>query len=311
MNVHKNARQTPRGRALMIERIESGVPVGSAAAAAGVSRQTAWRWLRRYRSGDRMLHDRSSAPRHCPHRLSADRVAQIEELRRQRRTGPVIARMLGIPGSTVGLVLRRLGLNRLVRLEPPVPAQRYEHARPGDLIHIDTKRLGRIEQVGHRVHGDRSRRGRRLGWEYLHVAVDDCSRLAYTEMLPAQTGAACAGFLERAAAWFSVHGATPRRVMTDNAFAYTNSADFKAVIDSIGARHIRTRPYRPRTNGKAERFIQTALREWLYAIPYNHSVQRTADMTPWLHWYNHHRPHAALDAIPPALRVNNLLGNDS
>jgi len=310
MNVHKNARLTPRGRVLMIERIESGVAIGSAARAAGVSRQTAWRWLKRYRAGDRTLNDRSSAPQRCPHRLARDRVARIEELRRCRLSGPAIARMLGMAGSTVGLVLRRIGLNRLVRLEPVAPAHRYEHAHPGDLIHIDTKKLGRIEQVGHRMHGDRTRRSRRLGWEYLHVAIDDCSRLAYTEMLPAQTGAACAGFLERAAAWFAAHGVITRRVMTDNAFAYRTSAQFKASLAAIGARHVTTRPYRPRTNGKAERFIQTALREWLYGLPYHHSDQRTAAMTPWLHWYNHHRPHSALNAKPPAIRVNNLLGND-
>jgi len=311
MNVHKNARLTPRGRVLMIERIESGVPLGEAALAAGVSRQTAYRWLTRYRQGDRCLDDRSSRPHRCPHRLSADRIARIEELRRQRWTGPAIARMLGMAGSTVGLVLRRLGLNRLARLEPVVPAQRYEHPRPGDLIHIDTKKLGRIEGIGHRIHGDRTRRARRLGWEHLHVAVDDCSRLAYTEMLSAQTGPACAGFLSRAAAWFATHGITTRRVMTDNALAYTRSDGFKAALAAIGARHITTRPYRPRTNGKAERFIQTALREWLYAIPYERSDQRTAHMTPWLHWYNHHRPHSAIGALPPANRVNNVLGNDS
>lgn len=311
MNVHKNARLTPRGRVLLVERIEGGVPMGQAAAAAGVSRQTAARWVRRYRSGDRHLHDRSSAPRCCPHRLAADRIARIEALRRQRLTSPVIARMLGMACSSVGLVLRRLGLNRLARLEPPQPVLRYEHERPGELIHLDTKKLGRIEGVGHRIHGDRTRRARKRGWEYLHVAIDDCSRLAYTEMLPAQTGAACAGFLRRAAAWFTAHGAVPRRVMTDNALAYVKSADFRTVLADLGARHVRTRPYRPRTNGKAERFIQTALREWIYARPYGQSEQRTDDMPLWLHWYNNHRPHSALGAKPPAHRVNNLLGNDS
>jgi transposase InsO family protein len=311
MNVHKNARLTPRGRVLMVERIERGLPIQQAAAAAGVSRQTAHRWLRRYRSGDHQLQDRSSAPHRHPHKLGMDRMERIESLRRQRLSGPMISRILGMAGSTVGLVLRRIGLNRLAQLEPVVPAVRYEHERPGDLIHIDTKKLGRIEGVGHRIHGDRTRRARSLGWEHLHVAVDDCSRLAYTEMLPAQTAAACAGFLSRAAAWFIAHGVTPRRVMTDNALAYTRGIDFKAVLATIGARHITTRPYRPRTNGKAERFIQTALREWLYATPYERSDQRTADMTPWLHWYNHHRPHSAIGALPPAHRVNNVLGNDS
>jgi transposase InsO family protein len=235
-------------------------------------------------------------------------MAHIESLRRQRLTGPVIARTLGMAGSTVGLVLRRIGLNRLARLEPVVPAVRYEHERPGDLIHIDTKKLGRIEGIGHRIHGDRTRRARRLGWEHLHVAVDDCSRLAYTEMLPAQTGVACAGFLSRAAAWFIAHGIVPHRIMTDNALAYTRSDDFKAVMATIGARHITTRPYRPRTNGKAERFIQTALREWRYAIPVR-ATHRPHDTM--VHWYNHHRPHSAIGNSPPANRVNNVLGNDS
>ena len=191
------------------------------------------------------------------------------------------------------------------------PAVRYERARPGELIHIDTKKLGRIDGVGHRITGDRTRRKRGLGWEHLHVAIDDCSRLAYTEILPDERGETCAGFLDRAVRWFAGCGVRIERVMTDNAFAYTNSRAFKDALVTIGARHITTRPYRPRTNGKAERFIQTALREWLYAKAYHSSQQRTADMPAWLHWYNHHRPHTALKAITPAKRLNNVLGNDS
>ena len=179
------------------------------------------------------------------------------------------------------------------------------------MIHIDTKKLGRIDGVGHRITGDRTRRKRGLGWEHLHVAIDDCSRLAYTEILPDERGETCAGFLDRAVRWFAGCGVRIERVMTDNAFAYTNSRAFKDALVTIGARHITTRPYRPRTNGKAERFIQTALREWLYAKAYHSSQQRTADMPAWLHWYNHHRPHTALKAITPAKRLNNALGNDS
>ena len=283
-----------------------------AAVAAGISPRTASKWLARYRAGGMAaLRDRGSAPRRCRHRLAAARVAEIERLRRLRWSSPRIARALGMPVSTVGAVLRRLGLGRLAALEPKAPAVRYERARPGELIHIDTKKLGRIDGVGHRITGDRTRRKRGLGWEHLHVAIDDCSRLAYTEILPDERGETCAGFLDRAVRWFAGCGVRIERVMTDNAFAYTNSRAFKDALVTIGARHITTRPYRPRTNGKAERFIQTALREWLYAKAYHSSQQRTADMPAWLHWYNHHRPHTALKAITPAKRLNNVLATTS
>jgi transposase InsO family protein len=313
MNVHKNARMTVRGRALLVERIgEHGWPVAQAASAAGVSERTAYKWLARYRTGgEGALHDRRSTPVRSPQRTPAATVAEIERLRRDRLSGPRIGRRLGVPVATVGAVLRRLGLGRLKSLDERPEIVRYERANPGELIHIDTKKLGRIDGIGHRITGDRTGRKRGLGWEYLHVAIDDCSRLAYTELLPAETGAACAGFLARAAQWFAANGVVVRRVMTDNAFAYTNSRAFKATLASIGARHITTRPYRPRTNGKAERFIQTALREWLYARAYARSDARAADMSAWLHWYNHHRPHSALKAIPPASRLNNVLGNDN
>ena len=313
MNVHKHARMTVHGRYLVVCRVrQKGWRVRDAAVAAGISPRTASKWLARYRAGGMAaLRDRGSAPRRCRHRLAAARVAEIERLRRLRWSSPRIARALGMPVSTVGAVLRRLGLGRLAALEPKAPAVRYERARPGELIHIDTKKLGRIDGVGHRITGDRTRRKRGLGWEHLHVAIDDCSRLAYTEILPDERGETCAGFLDRAVRWFAGCGVRIERVMTDNAFAYTNSRAFKDALVTIGARHITTRPYRPRTNGKAERFIQTALREWLYAKAYHSSQQRTADMPAWLHWYNHHRPHTALKAITPAKRLNNVLGNDS
>jgi transposase InsO family protein len=314
MNVHKNARMTVHGRLLMVQRVlEAGWRVVDAAAAAGVSVRTAYTWLARYRDGgEPALHDRSSAPARSPSRLPADLVATIERLRRQRWSGPRIARALGRPCSTVGTVLRRRGLNRLSALEPALPALRYERAAAGELLHLDSKKLGRIDGLGHRITGDRrGHRARGVGWEHLHVAIDDASRLAYTELLPDARGATCAGFLARAAAWFASLGVRIERVMTDNAFAYTNSAAFQAAIADLGVRHLTTQPYRPRTNGKAERFIQTALREWLYGRPYANSAARALDMPAWLHWYNYHRPHAGIRAATPASRLNNLLDNNS
>jgi transposase InsO family protein len=209
--------------------------------------------------------------------------------------------------STVGTVLRRLGLGRLSALEAKPPVVRYERSAAGELRHIDTKKLGRIAGFGHRVTGDRrGHRARGVGWEYLHGAIDDASRLAYTELLPDERGASCAGFLTRAAAWFASLGVRIERVITDNAFAYTKSRLFRAAMAQLGARHLTTKPYRPRPNGKAERFIQTALREWLYAS----SAERAHDRSAWLHWYNHHRPHAGIHAATPASRLNNLLGNN-
>ena len=313
MNVHKNARMTVHGRLLMVQRVRAaGWRVADAAAAAGVSQRTAYTWLARYRDGgEPALHDRSSAPARSPSQLPEGVVATIERLRRQRWSGPRIARALSRPGSTVGSVLRRLGLGRLSALEPPPPVVRYERAAAGELLHLDSKKLGRIDGLGHRITGDRRHRARRVGWEYLHVAIDDASRLAYTELLPDERGTSCAGFLDRAAAWFATLGVRIERVMTDNAFAYTKSAAFQAAIADLGARHLTTRPYRPRTNGKAERFIQTALREWLYGKPYASSAERANDMPAWLHWYNHHRPHAGIRAATPASRLNNLLDNNS
>ena len=311
MNVHKNARTTPFSRGVLVRRVMSGEPVEAVAADLSISERTGYKWLARFRSGGvAALQDRSSRPKRQSG-VPAETVAAIEALRRQRLTSPVISRALDMPVSTVTLVLRRLGLNRLKALDPIEPKVRYERQRPGELIHIDTKKLGRINGIGHRATGDRRDRTRGVGWEHLHVAIDDASRLAYTELLPADNGEACAGFLTRAATWFAQLGIRIERVMTDNALAYTHSNAFRAVMRELGARHLKTRPYRPRTNGKAERFIQTALREWLYAKPYTSSAERTSDMPCWLHWYNHHRPHTGIRAITPALRLNNLLGNDT
>jgi transposase InsO family protein len=284
MNVHKNARLTPQGRLLLCRRVDvEGWTVAAAADAAGLSVRRAHHWLGRYRAGgERMLHDRSSAParyRTTPPEL----VTEIERLRRQRLSGPAIARATGIPRSTVGAVLRRLGLGRLEALDTPPPAIRYERERPGELVHIDSKKLGRIDGVGHRITGDRTRQSNRrgIGWEALHVCIDDASRLAYSEILPDEKTGSALAFLQRALAWFARHGVAVERVMTDNGSAYRSHA-FRAACAAAGLRHLRTRPYTPRTNGKAERFIQTSLREWAYLRAYNTSAERTAVLEPWL-----------------------------
>lgn len=312
MNVHKNARLTPSGRALLADRVARGWTVKAAAEASGVSRRTAHKWLARHRlGGERRHHDRSSAPRRCPRRVDAGRVCEIEALRRGRLTGAAIAGRLGMARSTVGLVLRRLGLGRLKSLDPPIPVVRYERALPGEMIHLDIKKLGRFEVIGHRITGDRQQgRSRKAGWDFLHVCVDDASRLAYTEILPSERKEDTTAFLERALAWLGRHGVSVERVMTDNGSAYRSKLFAKA-LQAAGARHVRTRPYTPRTNGKAERFIQTTLREWAYAKPYRSSAERTQAIEPWTNAYNLSRPHSGIKGLTPWQRVNNLLGNDN
>jgi transposase InsO family protein len=267
MNIHKNARTTPHSRQLMVRRVlDQKQPATRVAADFGVSERAVRKWLARWRAGgEPALTDRSSAPAR-QRRLPPERVAAIAELRRRRLTSPVIARRLGLPLSTVGCVLSRLGLGRLKRLDPPAPVVRYQRERPGELVHIDTKKLGKIAGIGHRITGRRSgmiNRHRGIGWEYLHVAVDDASRLAYTEILPDERKASAIAFLERALAWFARHGVTVERIMTDNGNAY-RSHDFRNTCTSAGVRHLRTKPYTPRTNGKAERFLQTVMRECAY-----------------------------------------------
>jgi len=312
MNVHKNARLTPAGRALLADRVSQGWTARAAADAAGVSLRTARKWIGRHRrGGERRHHDRSSAPRRCPRRVAEQRIAEIERLRRQRMTGPAIAQALGMARSTVGLVLRRLGLGKLRALEPKPAIVRYERDRPGEMIHLDIKKLGQINGVGHRFAGrgpGTHNLGR--GWDFLHVCVDDASRLAYTEILPSEGQADTTAFLVRALAWLGRHGVTVERVMTDNGSAYRSKL-FAEALRGAGARHVRTRPYTPRTNGKAERFIQTSLREWAYARPYRSSAERTQAIGPWTDAYNLARPHAGIGGLTPWARVNNLLGNDS
>lgn len=318
MDIHENARTTPHSRMVMVDRLEAGWTVAAVAAAFGVDGRTVRKWRDRFATeGEAGLADRSSRPHSSPSRLDGIAEAEIDALRRQRFSGPAIARQLCRPVSTVGKVLRRLGLGRLRALDPVLPAIRYERENPGELIHLDTKKLGRIDGIGHRITGNRRgqsnrrARGEGLGWEALHVAIDDASRLAYTEILPDEKKTSATAFLERALVFFSRHGLTVERVMTDNGSAYKSHL-FRAALADRGIRHKRTRPYTPRTNGKAERFIQTSLREWIYAAPFETSSQRTEAMPAWLCDYNSRRPHSALGGKPPISRLSkdNVLGND-
>jgi transposase InsO family protein len=279
------------------------------ASALGTSPRTVRKWRDRFAAeGEAGLRDRSCRPQRSPTRLAAEVEAEIAALRRQRLSGPVIARQLGRPVSTVGVALRRLGLGRLAALDPPRQIIRYERERPGELIHIDTKKLGRIEGIGHRITGVRtgqsSRRGRGegVGWEYLHVAIDDASRLAYTALMPDEKQESAVRFLEDALAWFRAHGVVVERVMTDNGSAFKSKL-FAAALQARGLKHKRTRPYTPRTNGKAERFIRTCLERWAYAAAYRSSRQRAQALPAWLRYYNFERPHTALGFITPAQRL--------
>ena len=302
MTLHRNAKTTPTMRALIVQRIRQDQwPPPEAAAAAGVSVRTTYKWLRRHRLGGRpALEDASSRPHHLPRRTPPETVAAIVAARHERRTAWEIATRLHVPRSTVAAVLVRVGLNRLARLTPPPPVQRYERTRPGELVHLDIKPLGRILRVGHRIQPhQRSSVG--AGWEYVHVAVDDYSRAAYVEVLPDQTGATTAAFLRRTLGWFARRGITVARVLTDNGSGYI-SRRFRAAAARSRVRLTRTRPYRPQTNGKAERFIQTLIRGWAYAVPYPSSWRRTRALRPWLRHYNVERPHAALGYQPPCVR---------
>ena len=303
MKLHRNAKTTPHMRALLVHRVRTlHWSSAAAAAAAGIAVRTAYKWLARYRDGgDSALRDRSSQPHRQPRRTPPRVVAAIMAARHERLTAWAIAVRCQVPRSTVALILARHGLNRVSSLEPAAPVIRYERARPGELVHLDIKPLARILRVGHRIHGDQRRRVRGAGYEYAHVAVDDHSRAAYVEVLPAQTGAMTAGFLRRTVRWFARRGVVVQRVLTDNGGAYCGRA-FATAAGRHGVRLKRTRPYRPQTNGKAERFIQTLQREWAYAVPYASSWRRTHALRPWLRHYNGARPHAALGYHPPCVR---------
>ncbi|MFD4919687.1 IS481 family transposase, partial [Streptomyces virginiae] len=312
---HRNARLTVHGRRILIERVRSGRPVAHVAAEMGISRPTAHKWVRRWRSeGEAGLHDRSSRPHRTPHRTPAAVEERVCDLRRARKLGPArIGPILGLPTSTVHRILTRHRLNRLAWLDRPTGTviRRYERDRPGELVHVDVKKLGRIpDGGGHRVLGrDAGRPVRGMGFDYVHSAVDDHSRLAYSEIHPDEKVATCAGFLTRAAAFFHAQGITRiERVLTDNAWAYRKGLAWKAVLDDLGAAGKLTRAYRPQTNGKVERFNRTLLDEWAYLRPYTSNDERTAALTDFLHTYNHHRCHTALDGHPPISRVNNAAG---
>ena len=320
MKLHANAATCPNSRLKIVCRALDGEAREKIAADHEISERTVAKWVARYRAeGEAGLIDRSSAPGSVPHRTPEDRVQAIAALRRLRMTGAEIAICLGMPLSTVSAVLARIGLGKLSRLEPPEPPNRYERARPGELIHIDVKKLGRIRGAGHRVSGQRKsqkktrRNGRRTGvagWEYVHVCVDDATRLAYVEVLENEQGATAAGFLRRAVRFYASYGITVQRVMSDNGACYRSTVHAVA-CRLLGLRHLRTRPYRPRTNGKAERFIRTMLGGWAYGAIYGTSAERTAALDGWLWTYNHRRPHGSLRHKPPAARLrelNNLPG---
>jgi transposase InsO family protein len=320
MKLHANAPLGPKGRAIMVKRVlEEGIALTEAAEAAGVSAKTAGKWVRRYcAEGEAGLLDRSSAPKHVHNATAPERVEAIAALRRVRLTGPEIAETLEMATSTVSAVLKRIGLGKLSHLEPAEPVRRYERSRPGELIHIDVKKLGRISAkgAGHRVTGKRNteikrRKGGalRTGWERVHVCVDDATRLAYVEVLPDEKATTAIGFLRRALAFYRSHGVEVERLMTDNGPAYVSVAHALA-CRALGIKHIRTQPYRPQTNGKAERFIRTMLREWAYAAVYGSSPERAAALSGWLERYNFRRRHGALGHRPPIARLRELNGNN-
>jgi transposase InsO family protein len=316
MKMHANARLSLKGRELLIDRVENaGWSLVAAAEAAGISDRTARKWLARYRTdGADGLMDRSSAPVIVANRTQERRVEVIAALRRLRMTGAEIAETLDMALSTVSGILTRIGLGKLGRLGLE-PAQRYERARPGELIHIDVKKLGRIGSVGagHRITEDRGKghRSRGAGWEFVHVCIDDATRLAYVEVLTDERATTAVGFLRRAVRHYAAYGITVERLLTDNGNAY-RSAVHAIACRALGIRHLRTRPYRPQTNGKAERFIRTMLGGWAYGAIYRDSRERSAALAGWLDFYNRRRPHGALSHKPPLARLNelnNLLGS--
>jgi transposase InsO family protein len=326
MKLHGNARTCPNSRRLLVARVvERGWSVTAAAEAAGVTERTVYRWLERWREqGEAGLIDRSSRPHSSPRRLPGATVEAIRTLRKLRMTAAQIAEVLGLALSTVSLWLKRIGLGKRSRLDPPEPPNRYERSRPGELVHVDIKQLGRISErgAGHRVLGHRASqrlprkqaKGRRLakqtGFEYVHVMVDDHSRLAYAEVLPTLTARCAVAFLGRAVAWFAERGVVISAVMTDNGSAYIAHAHRKALAE-LGLKHLRIKPGRPRTNGKAERFIQTLQNEWAYARVFGSSEERAAALAPFIERYNFRRPHGSLGHQPPGSRLTDVVGNYS
>lgn len=312
MNVHQNARLTPLGRERLVGMIAQGMSFCRAGSVCGCSPKTAAKWWKRFQhEGRKGLQDRRSRPHSLRNPTPDDVVERIIFLRHQRLTGAHIAARTGVSPATVSRVLRRAGLSRMRDLTPAEPVRRYERDHPGDMIHLDIKKLGKFETVGHRITSDPQQgKSRGAGWEYVHVCIDDHSRLSFTQIHPDEKAVSAVAHLRAAVRWYASMGIKVRRVMTDNGSCYTSHV-FKAACCALGIRHIRTKPYTPKTNGKAERFIQTALREWAYARAYDTSDQRAADLPRWTHLYNWHRPHSALKSKPPITRLglnrNNLL----
>ena len=313
MNVHKNARLTAHSRAELVHRVLSGQTPKAVAPAFGVDAKTARKWVDRFKAeGTAGLADRSSRPHRLRNPTAPETSERIIALRRQRWTGQQVACETGVSPATVSRVLRRAKLSRIRDLEPPEPVVRYEREKPGDMIHLDIKKLGRFEQIGHRITGDRTGQSnnRGVGWEFVHVCIDDNSRISFSQILPDEKAVSAIAFLKAALAYYKSLGVTVRRVMTDNGSCYKSHA-FRDLCRELKLKHIRTKPYTPKTNGKAERFIQTALREWAYAKPYPTSDHRAAELQTWLHRYNWHRPHGGIKLQTPisrlALTKDNLL----
>jgi transposase InsO family protein len=312
MDTHKNAPLTPKGREALVRCvIEGGISKAATARKFDTTAKTVGKWVKRFRAeGADGLRDRSSRPLSLPGQTAPATCAAIEALRRQRQTGKQIAAAVGVSPATVSRVLRRRGLNRLSSLEPAEPVRRYEREHPGELIHIDIKKLGKFNQVGHRITGDRRGQSndRGVGWEFVHVCIDDHSRVAFSQILPDEKADSAVSFLKAAVAYYASLGVTVTRVMTDNGSCYKAFA-FRDACQALGLKHIRTRPYTPKTNGKAERFIQTALREWAYAQAYLTSDHRADELPRWLHRYNWHRPHGGIKSQTPISRIG-LTGNN-
>jgi transposase InsO family protein len=306
MDMHENASLTPKGREAMVRSvIEEGLSKASAAREFRTTPKTVAKWVERFRiEGVAGLRDRSSRPNSSPSQTTPAVCAAVEALRRQRHTGEQIAAEVGVSPATVSRILKRLGLNRLSALEPAEPVRRYERAAPGEIVHIDIKKLGKFSRIGHRVTGDRTGQSntRGVGWEYVHLAIDDHSRLAYSEILPDEKRGSCLRFLFNALRYFRSLGVKVERVMTDNGSSFRSRRYAKA-LRRLRVKHLRTKPYTPKTNGKAERFVQTSLREWAYARAYDTSDQRAAELPLWLHRYNWHRPHGSIGSMPPISRL--------
>ncbi|UED31225.1 IS481 family transposase [Rhizobium ruizarguesonis] len=306
MNIHKNARLTPLRREEMALAVAKGqVSKAQASRLYGVSSKIVSRWVERFRAQGRAgMADRSSRPKISPRQTGQSLAERIVALRRQRLTGKHIAMETGVSPATVSRVLRRAGLSRMKDVDPAEPIVRYEYAEPGGLIHLDIKRLGRFHRVGHRITGDRTGQSnsRGVGWEYVHICIDDASRIAFTDIFPDETAVSAIAFLKAAVIYYQSLGITVTRVMTDNGACY-KAKDFATTCKALGLKHIRTKPYTPKTNGKAERFIQTALREWAYACAYRSSEHRKAHLPSWTHMYNWHRPHGSLKSKTPISRL--------